>query len=68
VKKMLKIRISQIEELLNSLRAYGDKIEFRGELHEVAFDNVIEALSELKENGCAYEYITPEISYLVKIT
>lgn len=66
VKKMLKIRTSQIEELLNSLRAYGDKIEFRGELHEVSFDNVVEALSQLKENRYAYEYITPEISYLVR--
>ncbi|MBC8521872.1 MAG: ATP-binding protein [Methanomicrobia archaeon] len=66
VKKMLKIRTSQIEELLNSLRAYGDKIEFRGGLHEVSFDKVVEGLSKLKEKVYVYEYITPEISYLVR--
>jgi len=67
VAKMLKIRISQISELLNSLRAYGEEIEFRGGLHEVVYDDVVRELSKLKENvGHAYEYITPEISYLVR--
>ncbi|RJS69428.1 AAA family ATPase [ANME-2 cluster archaeon] len=67
VERMLKIRTSQISELLNSLRAYGEKIEFRGEFYEIVYDNVIEELSKLKENvNCAYEYITPEITYLVR--
>ena len=67
VTKMLKVRISQISELLNSLRAYGEEIEFRGGLHEVVYDNVVEELSKLKENvDCAYGHITPEISYLVR--
>ena len=65
--KMLKIRTSQIGELLNSLRAYGAEIEFRGGRYEVAFDRVIEELSKLKENvDSTYEYITPEITYLVR--
>ena len=67
VAKMLKVRISQISELLNSLRAYGEEIEFRGGLHEVVYDNVVEELSKLKESvDCAYGHITPEISYLVR--
>ncbi len=67
IAKMLKVRISQISELLNSLRAYGEEIEFRGGLHEVVYDNVVEELSKLKENvACAYGHITPEISYLVR--
>jgi len=65
--KMLKIRTSQIGELLNSLEAYGAEIEFRGGLHEVVYDKVMEELSKLKENAdCEYGYITPEISYLVR--
>ena len=67
VAKMLKIRTSQISELLNSLRAYGEEIEFRGELHEVVYDNVVAELSKLKENvACEYGHITPEINYLVR--
>jgi AAA+ ATPase superfamily predicted ATPase len=67
VAKMLKIRTSQVGELLNSLEAYGVEIEFRGGLHEVVYDKVVEELSKLKDNAdCEYGYITPEISYLVK--
>ena len=67
IAKMLKVRISQISELLNSLLAYGEEIEFRGGLHEVVYDNVVEELSKLQENvACAYGHITPEISYLVR--
>ncbi|MHC1575083.1 MAG: ATP-binding protein [Candidatus Methanogasteraceae archaeon] len=67
VTKMLKIRTSQVGELLNSLEAYGAEIEFRGGLHEVVYDKVVEELSKLKENAdCEYGYITPEISYLVR--
>ena len=67
VAKMLKVRMSQISELLNSLLAYGEEIEFRGELHEVVYDNLVEELSKLKENvNHAYGHITPEISYLVR--
>ena len=67
VAKMLKVKMSQISELLNSLLAYGEEIEFRGELHEVVYDNLVEELSKLKENvNHAYGYITPEISYLVR--
>ena len=67
IAKMLKVRISQISELLNSLLAYGEEIEFRGGLHEVVYDDVVEELSKLKENvACAYGHITPEISYLVR--
>ena len=67
VAKMLKVRISQISELLNSLLAYGEKIEFRGGLHEVVYDDVVKELSKLKENrDHSYGHITPEISYLVR--
>jgi len=67
VAKMLKIRTSQVGELLNSLEAYGVEIEFRGGLHEIAYDKVVEELSKLKENAdCEYGYITPEINYLVR--
>ena len=67
VAKMLKGRISQINELLNSLLAYGWKIEFREGLHEVVYDDVVEELSKLKEDvACEYGHITPEINYLVR--
>jgi len=67
VAKMLKGRISQINELLNSLLAYGWKIEFREGLHEVVYDDVVGELSKLKEDvACEYGHITPEINYLVR--
>ncbi|MFQ6119706.1 MAG: ATP-binding protein [Methanosarcinales archaeon] len=66
-KEYFKIRMGQIEELIYSLKAFGDEVKIKEKLYKIKFEEVVKILSEFKDKeSIPYRYITPEIYYLVK--
>ncbi len=67
IKGMLTLRTGEIRQRIKVLNIVNKKILFEGEEIELKYENVIKILDRFSdEESYAYEFITPEIAYLVK--